>query len=95
MSGFLRPGQTSKTAFGVSFDADKDKEAGTAPPIFNANEHLALSAQRKALPIAKYRSVQFLEFLELDKAHKFCLGSCNLETTDHALPRVKVQIELH
>lgn len=56
MTAFLRPGASSKSAFGVSFEADKG-EPSAAPTVFNANEHLALDAQRKALPIAKYRSL--------------------------------------
>ena len=55
MTGFLKPGTSIKSAFGVSFEADKDKDGGSAPFVFNANEHLALEAQRRALPIAKYR----------------------------------------
>lgn len=57
MTGFLRPGASgnSKSAFGVSFEADKDQDGGPVPFVHNPNENLALTAQRTALPIFKYR----------------------------------------
>ena len=62
MAGFLRPGQKKSAAFGISFDADRD-QAQSAPPVYNAREHLALQDQRSRLPVHKHRT-QLLYLVE-------------------------------
>lgn len=52
---FKRPGEVHAGAFGISFAADRDTDAG--PSVFvNKNEALALQEQRKRLPIYKHRT---------------------------------------
>lgn len=54
MTGFLRPGERSSKAFGVSFESDRDAESSN-PVVYNANERLALEGQRERLPVARHR----------------------------------------
>lgn len=61
MASFLRPGTKAPSAFGVSFDTDRDTRGST--PIFNPNERLAISDQRRLLPIYKHRT-EILYLLE-------------------------------
>ena len=63
MASFLRPGQQAPSAFGLSFD-DRDA-AGAAPPVYNKNERLAISEQRRRLPIYAHRT----ELLYLVETH--------------------------
>ncbi|KAK9844106.1 hypothetical protein WJX81_004664 [Elliptochloris bilobata] len=53
MAAFLRPGERQPGAFGVSFDADRGN-AGTAV-LHNPNARLALSDQRRRLPVFEHR----------------------------------------
>jgi len=62
MATFLRPGSKQPSAFGVSFDTDRD--AGGAPaPAFNPRERLAIADQRRQLPIYEHRT-QILYLVE-------------------------------
>lgn len=54
MSAFLRPGQKTSKAFGVSFESDRETDA-PAPLLYNSNERLALEDQRRRLPVAQHR----------------------------------------
>eukprot|EP00884_Botryococcus_braunii_P008698 jgi/Botrbrau1/1782/Bobra.0217s0037.1 len=55
MTGFLRPGERSSKAFGVSFESDRDAENPT-PVVYNAGERLGLQGQRERLPVAQHRT---------------------------------------
>ena len=55
MTAFLRPGATGKSAFGISFDADKDQDSTPSVLPFNTSERLSLNEQRNKLPITRYR----------------------------------------
>ncbi|GMH34493.1 hypothetical protein BSKO_02327 [Bryopsis sp. KO-2023] len=51
---FLKPGTLSGGAFGISFDVDKDPDV-SRQVVYNRNERLGLSEQRRRLPIATHR----------------------------------------
>lgn len=53
MAAFRRPGETQKSAFGISFEADRD--LAPAPPAFTQSQRLDLKEQKRRLPIAKVR----------------------------------------
>lgn len=66
MAKFLRPGDKHSSAFGVSFDADRDSGLTPAPPMpqaYNRNDRLSLADQRRALPIYEQRT-QILYLVE-------------------------------
>jgi ATP-dependent RNA helicase DDX35 len=67
MSSFLRPGQQAASAFGLSFDTDREAGEGGAgaAPVYNKNERLAISDQRRRLPIYAHRT----ELLYLVEKH--------------------------
>ena len=67
MSSFLRPGQQAASAFGLSFDTDREAGGGGAgaAPVYNKNERLAISDQRRRLPIYAHRT----ELLYLVEKH--------------------------
>lgn len=65
MTSFLRPGQQSASAFGLAFDVDRDAGGAGAAPVFNKNERLAISEQRRRLPIYAHRT----ELLYLVEGH--------------------------
>jgi ATP-dependent RNA helicase DDX35 len=53
---FQRPGSLRSSAFGISFDADRDATGPPPLPQPNLNERLALSDQRRRLPIFAHRT---------------------------------------
>ncbi len=55
MAVFLRPGQRQAGAFGVSYDADRGDAGGSAGVIHNPNARLALTDQRRRLPVFEHR----------------------------------------
>lgn len=61
---FLRPGARQASAFGVSFDTDRDAVA-PLPPVYNRNERLEVAEQRRRLPIYEHRT----QVLFLVEAH--------------------------
>ena len=67
MASFLRPGQASKAAFGISFDADREAGGGGggAVPAHHPDARLALGEQRRRLPIYAHRT----ELLYLIETH--------------------------
>ena len=69
MASFLRPGELRPTQFGISFEDRGGGAGGGAaeppPPIFNPHARLAISEQRRRLPIAAHRS----EILYLVETH--------------------------
>jgi hypothetical protein len=63
---FKRPGEQQHSAFGISFDADRDAQATPSSlSTYNKNEHLAISQQRQRLPVAAHRR----EILYLMETH--------------------------
>ncbi|CAG9464413.1 unnamed protein product [Pedinophyceae sp. YPF-701] len=55
-AGFLRPGTQEASAFGISFDVDRDTaDADVGSRVFNRSEGLEISEQRRRLPIYRYK----------------------------------------
>lgn len=65
MATFLRPGQQAPSQFGLAFDVDRDTSGPGVAPVFNKNERLAISDQRRRLPIYAHRT----ELLYLVETH--------------------------
>ncbi len=66
MATFIRPGTQQPSAFGVSYDIDRDRDRlGGGAPVYNKNEHLAVQDQRRRLPIYQHRT----EILYLVETH--------------------------
>ncbi len=65
MTTFLRPGEKKASAFGLSFEVDRDASGAAAPLQYNKNERLAISEQRRRLPIYAHRT----ELLYLVETH--------------------------
>ncbi|KAK9828606.1 hypothetical protein WJX72_001006 [[Myrmecia] bisecta] len=63
MATFLRPGERKPSAFGVSFDSDRDGEAALPMP---AVPNQGLQHQRQKLPVSKHRT----EILYLVEHHQ-------------------------
>jgi len=66
MAKFLRPGQRESTAFGVSFETDRDQSGAPLPQPpqpYSRNGRLAIADQRRALPIYEHRT-QILYLVE-------------------------------
>lgn len=57
---FLRPGERQSSAFGVTFDIDRDATQAI-PPLFNRYQHLRVEDQKRLLPIFKHeKEILFL-----------------------------------
>ena len=67
MASFQRPGQRQASAFGISYAADRDTGGAPSalPLLYNKNERLAISDQRRRLPIHAHRT----ELLYLVETH--------------------------
>lgn len=63
MSRFLRPGAKTSAAFGVAFDTDREASDTGWTISYNPRERLAISEQRRRLPIYEHRD-QILYLVE-------------------------------
>ena len=89
MGPFLRPGERQAEAFGVSFSLDADRGNASSTVIHNPNARLALSEQRRRLPVHEHRCAMLTAV-----CGRVCWQQCSL-SQNRLVPQVATRLFLY